>query len=69
MILTNQEFRSKATYLKGKIKSISKTHVRLDFGYNEPIKIPLNKILDLIYCSKEMEEEIKKRLDNGLQDI
>ena len=68
MILTNQIVYSKATYRKGKIKGASNGTVTVTFYNDVGINIKLDKFLDYVLCSKEVEEEIRRRI-NELQAI
>ena len=63
MVLTNQTVYSKATFKKGKIKGTTKDSVTISFCNEIGIKVKLSNFLDLLICSKEVEDEIKRRLD------
>lgn len=64
----NQEIRSKATLQKGKIIHITSKSIWVDFGYKQPIKLSYEKFLELIYCDQELENEIRRALDE-IRDI
>ena len=64
MRLAGQEFRSKATYMKGRIVKTSQLHVFVSFNKSneECLKLTFDKFLELCYCSDEVKEEIIKRI-------
>lgn len=63
MKLKNREIRSKATFRKGIITQVSDKSIWIDFYYEQPIKLSFDKFLELVYCEKEVEEEIRKRYE------
>lgn len=69
MNLKQREIRSKATLQKGTIAHITNTSVWVDFGYLRPIRLTYDKFLKLVLCEQEVEDEIRRRIEDGLQDI
>ena len=62
----NKIVRSKASGQYGKVTKIVGENVYLQFLRNvdaEPIKVSIRKILELVICEKELQEEINKRIE------
>lgn len=70
----NKVIRSKASGQYGKLIRIDGENVYLQFirnAFAEPIKVSIRKVLELVICEKELQEEINKRieeLDNAIKN-
>lgn len=65
MKLVGQEFRSKATYMKGRIVKTSLNYLFINFNKNNEylLRISFEDFLKYCLCSDEVKEEVLSRIE------